>query len=475
MTVINDILDFSKIEAGKMEMENIDFNPGKMINDSADLIAWKIRTSDLIFMTFIDPDIPTVLNGDPGRIRQVLLNLAGNAMKFTPTGEVLIRVLLLENSPAGCIVRFEVKDTGIGLSPETQQRLFQPFVQADGSTTRKYGGTGLGLSISKRLISLMGGKIGVESELGKGSLFWFEIPLLHGQTGMVETEKVLDLQGIAILMVDERQSSREILHRYVRVQGVHCDCLNNMGKTVEWLRKAATGGNPYDLLLLDSLAPAEEGVGLVRTVRADPLLQNLKIVMVAAHDVPKHKTESVAAGVDRYLLQPVKRLQLLANIADVMQRKSLSALQGEGGQETSHSDGIPEEKLQPRRLLLAEDNLANQKLAMLLLKKLGYEVQVAINGKEAVRAALGVKFDAVLMDCQMPEMDGFEATLAIRGAEKHTEMHVPIIAMTANAMQDDRQKCLQVGMDDYISKPINSKKLAEILERWVAKKSPQEE
>ena len=337
LTVINDILDFSKIEAGKMEMENIDFNPGKMLNDITDIVSWKARTNELIFKTSIDPDIPGVLNGDPGRIRQVLLNLAGNAIKFTPSGEILIRALLLENTAAGCIVRFEVRDSGIGLSPETQKRLFQPFVQADGSTTRKYGGTGLGLSISKRLVGLMGGKIGVESELGKGARFWFEIPLLHGQTGLATTNEAPDMQELA------------------------------------------------------------------------------------------------------------------------------------------NTDSKAEEARQSPRLLLAEDNLANQKLALLLLKKIGYEVQVAANGKEAVRAALGIHFDAVLMDCQMPEMDGFEATLAIRGAEKNTGMHLPIIAMTANAMQDDKEKCLHVGMDDYISKPINVKKLAEILERWVKPHASREE
>ena len=334
LTVINDILDFSKIEAGKMEMENIDFNLGKMIGDATGLISWKARAKELAFLTFIDPDIPEVLNGDPGRIRQVLLNLAGNAIKFTPSGEVAVRALLIENSPAGCIVRFEVRDSGIGLSPETKRRLFEPFVQADGSTTRKYGGTGLGLSISKRLAGLMGGKIGVESELGKGALFWFEIPLLHAQTCLME--------------------------------------------------------------------PAEKS-------------------------------------------------------------------------DAGRSSETKQDETSVRRLLLAEDNLANQKLAVLLLKKIGYDVHVVVNGKEAVRAALGSRFDAVLMDCQMPEMDGFEATLAIRGTEKDTGLHVPIIAMTANAMQDDRQKCLQVGMDDYISKPINSQKLSETLERWVKPHSAAEE
>jgi PAS domain S-box-containing protein len=466
LTVINDILDFSKIEAGKMEMDNIDFNLGKMVEDMTDLVAWKARSSSLIFMTFVDPAIPNVLNSDPGRIRQVLLNLAGNALKFTPSGEVIIRVRLIENSPAGCIVRFEVKDSGIGLSQETQQRLFQPFVQADGSTTRKYGGTGLGLSICKRLVALMGGKIGVESELGQGALFWFEIPLLHGQTGLVEKDDRYDLREIKVLTVDERQSSREILCQYAQINGMQNICLPQASDTIEALHQES-----YDLVLLDALVEGVDWIGLVRTVRADPMLGRIKIIMVAAHDAPEYKTEAMAAGVDRYLLQPVKQSQVLACIAEVMHRERVEASENSYMQEGNQTVGATQERAMLRRILLAEDNLANQKLAVLLLKKIGYEVQVAVNGKETVRAALAGGFDAILMDCQMPEMDGFEAAITIRENEKKTGLHIPIIAMTANAMQDDRQKCMQAGMDDYISKPISAQKMTEVLQLWVKRNS----
>ena len=474
LTVINDILDFSKIEAGKMEMENIDFNLGKMVDDMTDLVAWKARSNKLLFMTFVDPAIPQVLNSDPGRIRQVLLNLAGNALKFTPDGEVVIRVRLIENSPAGCIVRFEVKDSGVGLSPETQQRLFRPFVQADGSTTRKYGGTGLGLSICKRLVALMGGKIGVESELGKGALFWFEIPLLHSQTGMIVKEDKFDLRGLRILTVDERQSSRDILCQYAQIDGMQNLCLQKADETVGLLRQAANG-QPYDLLLLNALSEGVDWIGLVRSVRADPGNDRIKIIMVAAFDAPEHKTEAMAAGVDRYLLQPVKHSQLLSCIAEVMNRGRVSASDTSCEQDNAQTDEVTQDTSRFRRLLLAEDNMANQKLAVLLLKKIGYEVQVAVNGKEAVRAALEGGFDAVLMDCQMPEMDGFEAAATIREYEKNTGRHLPIIAMTANAMQDDKEKCVQAGMDDYISKPINVKKLTEVLHLWIKPNSSQEE
>ena len=330
LAVINDILDFSKIEAGKLELETIDFQLSDLIEDMANIAAWQARTKALAMVTFIDPKSPRILHGDANRIRQVLLNLVGNAVKFTEKGEVVIRALVLEKSAAGCILRFEVRDTGIGISPASREGLFQPFVQADGSTTRKFGGTGLGLSISKRLVVLMGGKIGVESEEGAGSVFWFEIPLLHAQDEpLPETELRSDSQDLRSLMADDT---------------------------------------------------------------AQPELK--------------------------------------------------------------------------KRVLLAEDNVANQKLALLLLAKLGYEAKLAVNGLEVLRTIGEEDFDLILMDCQMPEMDGFAATREIRKREQGTGRHIPIVAMTANAMQEDRQQCMDAEMDDYISKPINRLKMKGILERW---------
>lgn len=324
LDIINDILDFSKIEAGKVVLEEIDFDIVKLIEDVADLVGWKARDKGLEMGTSIDPIIPRVLRGDPGRLRQIMLNLAGNAVKFTETGIITIRARLMSQKEEECYIRFEIQDTGIGLSEETRNRLFEPFTQADGSTTRKYGGTGLGLSISKRLAELMEGSIGVDSQEGEGSLFYFIIPL--------QTARFNEI------------SSKD-----------------------------------------------EVGIPLV---------------------------------------------------------------------------GISEKPLSAITILLAEDNKANQKLAMMLLKKIGYESVLVENGREAVAAAQIEKYDLILMDCQMPEMDGFEATIAIRNAEKNTGRHIPIIAMTANAMQGDREKCLSAGMDDYISKPINPKQLKQTLERW---------
>ena len=467
LSVINDILDFSKIEAGKMEMDNIDFHLAEMIEAMADLISWKAHANGLAFITFVDPDIPAVLHGDPGRIRQVLLNLVGNAVKFTTQGEIVVKILLQENSPAGCIVRFIVKDTGIGLSPTEQKRLFQPFVQADGSTTRKYGGTGLGLSISKRIVSLMGGKIGVDSEVGVGSAFWFEVPLLHGQTGWNKPlEDRFDLSGIRVLTVGRRESSRETLCRYLQSGGVENICLDSPETAHTRLSDAVAAAKPYDLLLAAVDRDDTESQAWFAQVQADPIFAGLKCVMVWERLGPADPRGAVPlnSGVV-HLSQPIKRSQFQEYIAVLFQRRMLPDEKAGPNDQTANDGVVPQETL-PKRILLAEDNPANQKLALLLLKKFGYITEVANNGREAVNAALAENFAAILMDCQMPEMDGFEATLAIREAERSSERHVPIIAMTANAMEADRQRCLQVGMDDYISKPIQSQKLADVLSSW---------
>lgn len=467
LQVINDVLDFSKIEAGKMEMENIDFHMVSLIDGMTDLVAWKARAKDLVLLTFIDPEIPAILNGDMGRIRQVLLNLAGNAVKFTNNGEVVIRALVKEKSAVGCLLRFEVSDTGDGLSDVLQSRLFKPFVQADGSTTRKYGGTGLGLSISKHLVGLMGGKIGVESEEGIGSLFWFEIPLLHGQdhTQPEETPHN-ELQKLRILTVDDRQNSREIVCRYTQHWGIQNTCIEKPEETLLRLKQALDAGSPYHMLILDLTMQGVSGLELAQMIRSDPHWSDLRILMISSYDVAENKRDVLEAGVDGYLLKPVKQSQLRETIASLMNcRLGAARLEDLPDQEPLRRKN--KENAQGRRILLAEDNAANQKLALLLLKKFGYETVLAINGREAVQAVSEEKIDLVLMDCQMPEMDGFEATREIRKRESKAGKHVPIIAMTANAMLSDRQLCLQAGMDDYISKPINPQKMQDVLEKWV--------
>ncbi|HWR29508.1 MAG TPA: response regulator [Negativicutes bacterium] len=471
LAVINDILDFSKIEAGKLEIEALDFRLSELIEDLTDLLTWQARSKELALMTFIDPEIPPIVSGDANRIRQVLLNLAGNALKFTQEGEVVIRVLVVEKSAAGCILRFEVRDTGIGISPSIGEGLFQPFVQADGSTTRKYGGTGLGLSICKRLVVLMGGKIDVESVEGVGSLFWFEIPLLHAQDeSLSATELSRELQGLKILIVDDRQISREILCRYTTAWGSQNTCVATAEEAMQNLKQSFGAGEPYALLLIDYMMSEMDGIALTRLIRSDSKWSDLRLLMISSYDGDDKKREAMEAGVDGYLLKPIKQAQLLNSIAKVMGRgvENTTAAMRQATIITEKPAGnAPTNLKKTKRVLLAEDNAANQKLALLLLKKLGYEVQLAVNGLETLAAIAEEQFDLVLMDCQMPEMDGFEATQEIRKKELGTGRHIPIIAMTANAMQDDRQQCIKAGMDDYISKPIDFPKLQDILDRWI--------
>lgn len=471
LDIINDILDFSKIEAGKLVLEAIEFDLVTLTEDVADLVAWKARDKGLEMMTFIDPLIPLTLIGDPGRLRQILLNLVGNAVKFTESGEIMISALLLSKNGEHPYIRFEIKDTGIGLSEESINRLFQPFTQADGSTTRKYGGTGLGLSISKRLVELMGGTLGVDSIEDKGSLFYFSIFL----TVATVKQKLLpattiDLQGLRVLIVDDNQNSRDIIHRYIVSWGMSSARANlaEIQVSISMLQHAQATGIPYDLVILDTTLQGGSGMEMADLIKKDSTISNTKIILLTNYDVKGQKTGNLHPGVDGYVVKPVKQSQLFDCIAAVMskglQPVSLSA------EETNMILTSPQlsEDIQSAtvRVLLAEDNKANQKLALLLLKKLNYQATLAMNGLEAVEASATDNYDLILMDCQMPEMDGFEATIAIREAEKNTGRHIPIIAMTANAMQGDREKCLSVGMDDYISKPINPKQLKLILERW---------
>ena len=478
LSVINDILDFSKIEAGMLEIENLDFQLSPLIDELTSLVAWQARAKELSLMTFVDPAAPVVLHGDSNRIRQVVLNLAGNAVKFTQHGEIVIRALVIENSAAGCVLRFEVSDTGIGLSSVAQTRLFQPFVQADGSTTRQYGGTGLGLSICKRLVTLMGGKIGVESTSGIGSLFWFELPLLHGQDLAVQLENsAVNLQGMRILAVDDSDNGRDIICRYTQAWGAAATGVGSAAEALSQLRLAQATDAPYDLAIIDYMMPEIDGVELARLIRAEPRLNTVKLLMISAYDATDARNEALALGVAGYLLKPVRQSKLLEAIAELAGKasgsESVSILPAtedrrQDLRESAETAAVCAAIVSPgRKILLAEDNAANQKLALILLKKLGYEVQVAVNGREALQAFTSELFAAVLMDCQMPEMDGFEATQEIRLWELDKKRHVPIIAMTANVLQDDRHRCLQVGMDDYISKPISPHKLKETLERWI--------
>ena len=471
LAIINDILDFSKIEAQKLVLDNSDYDIAALIEDAADLLAWRARDKGLALMTYIDPNIPRYIVGDPGRVRQVILNLMGNAVKFTDKGEIITKALLVKNKGKEYI-RVEIKDTGIGIEHEALNALFNPFTQADGSTTRKYGGTGLGLSISRGIIELLGGEIGVSSSPHQGSTFFFLLPLILSpqaiSTGKGKTSP--ELAGTRVLVADESPESCDIICNYISAWGMRNSATYSLAEGVARLEQGKLANSPYDIFVIDPATEADAALKLIRDVKGHPQLHETKIVILTPHDSPRQKEEYLQAGVDGYLIKPIKQSMLFDCLSAVMN----------ANEDVEFSQPIPvmlpvvnENQIMDateiiRNVLLVEDNVANQKLALLLLKKLGYEVVIANNGQEAMDLLKMISPDAVLMDCQMPEMDGFEATMSIREKEKYTKNHLPIIAMTANALHGDKEKCLAAGMDDYISKPISSQKLKSLLEKWMS-------
>jgi signal transduction histidine kinase/DNA-binding response OmpR family regulator len=469
LAIINDILDFSKIEAGKLDLEQLDFDLRTVIEEVAVLLAERADSKGLELACLVYHDVPAGLRGDPGRLRQILMNLVGNAIKFTERGEVVIRARLAETTADTALVRFEVSDTGAGIAPEARARLFQSFSQADSSTTRQYGGTGLGLAIAKQLAEMMGGSIGVDSTLGQGSTFWFTVRLAR-QAGSAHTlpSTAVDLQGQRLLIVDDNATNRTILQHQVAAWGICADGAASGQLALEMLRTAAMRDEPYDLALLDMQMPGMDGLELARKIKADAALAALPLVMLTSITQRGHEELVQQAGIAAYLTKPVRQSHLF---------DCLALVKGTSTQAVDSSSRITpplinryrlaqmKAQIQPR-ILVAEDNLINQKVAVRLLEKLGYRADVAANGHEVVEALTRTAYAVVLMDCQMPVMDGFEATVAIRQREGSAR-HTPIIAMTANAMQGDREKVLAAGMDDYISKPVKPDDLATILQRWI--------
>jgi len=469
LTVINDILDFSKIEAGKLALDDTDFSLIAVVEGAVELLATKSREKGLALMSFIDPALPTRMRGDPTRLRQVLLNLIGNAVKFTLQGgiEVLVQG---EERADGPRVRFEVRDTGIGISPRAQERLFQSFVQADNSTTRKFGGTGLGLAISKQIVELMGGTIGVSSTEGSGSTFWFSLPL-H-QAASAEPPQTPPPHApcnpcdLRVLAVDDSALDRDVLRRYFTSWGIQGDTADGAESALRLIAAARDRGAAYDVLLIDYEMPGMNGIALARHLTRSMKGKLPRLALLTAYDQRDLFDQARAAGFATCLVKPVRRSQLfdtLMDLAPTVEDLPLPA----SLPETSPSVDLGAALETGRLLLLVEDNRVNQKVATAQLRKLGYAVHVVDNGQEAVDAAASLPYAAILMDCQMPVMDGFEATETIRRAERETGRRIPIIAMTANAMQGDREHCLMVGMDDYISKPFRPDELLRILERWV--------
>ncbi|MBU2511020.1 response regulator [bacterium] len=467
LTVINDILDYSKIEAGKLELEIIDFDIREAVERAVDLLALKAEEKGLELNCLVELSIPAILQGDPGRIRQVLLNLLNNALKFTYEGEISINARLLEELDDGVKIRFEVKDTGIGIPTDRMDRLFKSFSQVDVSTTRKFGGTGLGLVISKQLCEAMGGEIGFESKENVGSTFWFTV-LLKKPTTMQPNVKYNAeiLKNKTILTIDDCPATQTVLMHYLEALGCTVIQSDNLETAISLLEQKR---NKVNLILIDLLLGSNKPDETVKRIKNEKTIAEIPIVFLTPKGKRNVAKSIVEQGFCDYLTKPIKQLDLY-----IKALRSMGVLidsRTEKEREIGIQISLNMAERQKIRILLAEDNLINQRVAIKVLKKLGFSCDIANNGLEALNIIKeSSRYNLVLMDCQMPEMDGFEATKAIRELEKDRGKHTPIIAMTANAMQGDREKCLEVGMDDYVSKPIERDKLITAIEGQLSRR-----
>ena len=487
MKVINDILDFSKIEAGKLELEIIDFDLRVTLEEVIELMSLKAYEKGLEFASIVHHEVPSLLRGDPGRLRQILINLVGNAIKFTSSGEVTLKAILEKEDAHRVVIRFSVSDTGIGISEEGMDRLFKSFSQVDGSTSRNYGGTGLGLAISKQLTELMEGRISVDSKEGQGSTFWFTVAL-EKQPDDCETLMISeDIRRKRILFVDDNAINRQVYREQLKSWGCRYGEASSGAQAIDELRCARKTGDPYEIAIIDMQMPEMDGEELGRSIKQDPDLADTILIMVSSMGVRGDVSRLKKIGFAAYLTKPVKQSQLydcLATTANIWKEKKQRE---ETTIVTRHS--LADNKKQGIRILLAEDDATNQKVALHILKKFGYRADAAGNGQEVLQALEKVPYDIVLMDIQMPVMDGYAATHRIRELEhkahqvkldKHNSEdlsdseaqflarsgRIPIIAMTAHAMKGDREKCIAAGMDDYTTKPINPEELLEKIEKW---------
>lgn len=466
LAIINDILDYSKIEAGKLDLEVIDFDLRLALEEVSDLIASKAHAKGLEFVHIIEHDVPSLLCGDPGRLRQILINLAGNAVKFTEKGEVTIRAVLEDEGTTRATIRFSVSDTGIGIPQDRMDRLFESFSQVDSSTTRKYGGTGLGLAISRQLVEMINGQIGVESEEGKGSEFWFTAVFEKQPEGKEERIFVRgDIKGKRILIVDDNATNRRVLREQLKSWQCRYDEASSGKQALEKLRGAMVEKDLFEIAILDMQMPEMDGETLGKKINQDPVLRNTILVLMTSMGERGDAKRFEKIGFNAYLTKPVKQTQLYDCLVTVsgMQTQNGKAKERHGAIVTRHS--LAEGQKRRVRILLAEDNPVNQKVALKILEKRGYSADAVANGKKAVKALEMIPYDIVLMDCQMPVMDGFEVTHRIREKEKQTGNHIPIVALTAHAMIGDRERCLEAGMDDYVSKPIDANKLFGVIEK----------
>jgi two-component system sensor histidine kinase/response regulator len=461
LNLINNILDFSKMSAGKLLFEEIDFALDDAVEEAVELIVQQARRKGLEMTVAIDPEVPRLLRGDPGRLRQILLNLLGNAIKFTEHGQVDLMVTKISENPREAMLRFEVHDTGIGIAPEKQALLFQPFTQLDASTTRHYGGTGLGLSIVRELVEAMHGTIAVTSRLGEGSTFWFKITLAkQPDITRSASERFVPIRGARVLIVDDNVHSRQILENLVTNWGMRARTAASAEEGLAMLRSVANS-EAYHLALVDVMMPGLDGIEMARRIKAEPALAKTAVIFVSSVGARAEFAPRLAGlDIGGWLMKPVPQSTLYNELASILTSGGKDAMIFErvGRRQAS---ALRSFKLPPGvnpRVLLAEDNPINQKMAKLQLAKLGLQVDAAGNGREALDAALGRHYDLIFMDCQMPELDGYEATRELRRREP-AGTHSKIIAMTAHALPGDREKCLAAGMDAYISKPVTQEAL----------------
>ena len=485
LDIINEILDFSKIEAGKLDLEHVNFDLHTTVEETLGLLGEQANAKGLELTSLVQAGLPTLLRGDPGRLRQIMVNVVGNAIKFTEQGEIIVTISTSGKperatstivTPPRQWFRIEVSDTGIGIAPDQQAKLFQSFTQADGSTTRKYGGTGLGLAICKKLVELLGGRIGVDSTVGVGSVFWITVPFqLQPEGAQPVFPPQVALKGRNILIVDDHATNRRVLERYLTGADVTCQSVENGELALHCLRQAVARRTPFDLAILDLHMPGMNGLELAQRIKSDQAIRATRLVLLTSGGQRGDAQAAQEAGFDAYLTRPIRRsllFECLGTALGHMPRIGRSADCAAASIITQHT--VLESMMKARPLILVvEDNPVNQKVAAKMIEKLGYRVNVAASGREAVESLARISYDLVFMDCQMPEMDGFEATRVIRSQEANLlqavgkSPHLPIIAMTANAMQEDRDRCQAVGMDDFLSKPVTSQSLTAALNRWL--------
>jgi CheY-like chemotaxis protein len=469
LTVINDILDFSKVEAGKLDLDATDMDLRDTLEDVARLLSVQAHAKGLEVTLEIDPDLPPVIKADAGRLRQILLNLGGNAVKFTHRGEISIGLSVLANDTQGVFIRCEVRDTGIGIPENRIKALFSPFTQVDSSMTRRFGGTGLGLSIVRSLVHLMGGEVGVASREGEGSTFWFTARF---KTGNVFTGQFMllttSLHGRRVLVVDDNATNRKVLAGQLQLCGIEAAAADTADRALELLRQAHAEGQPFDAALLDYQMPDCDGADLGRRIIADPLLRSTRLILLTSAGRREDSDTFARIGFAGYLLKPVTQRELVSTLQVVLAQqpetwhlRSQTIVTGERLQ----AAGLGEKHA---RILLADDNVVNQKVAVRLLEKMNYRVDVVATGRAAIDAWQTGKYDLILMDCQMPDLDGYEATREIRKTENDGR-RTPIIALTAHAMKGADEECKAAGMDGFLSKPIDKKLLASTLASFLGR------